>query len=380
MVYKYLKLLLCAVASVSSTPLSFISYGDWGSSNYNQEMVAYNIAQYTDKYNSSFNLVLGNNFYENGVTSTQDKLWQTNYEYIYTNNNPWYVTLGTHDYHGNTSAQIAYTGLDGRWNMPDYNYVINKGYLKIIMLDTQQLAPECSQLPSNTTSKLKKQYIYKWLINELRSSNQIKIVVGHSGIYSTGEYGNCNELIANLFPILTSYKVVLYLHSHSHLFELNNYKSLDMIGCGTASELSKYQDLRFKYSNNKYYSLNYGFCLHSLYNEKNDYYILTRFVNQNGDVLFQHKSDGLAYLKDNGPSVMGSLFKWFFLTGFLGFILYCCYAAYLAYIYTQPHNELFNQSYNPGYIHEYAPRYDPNVLGSKNPQQNPLLNSDKDIL
>ena len=40
MVYKYLKLFLCAFASISAAPLSFISYGDWGSSNYNQEMIS----------------------------------------------------------------------------------------------------------------------------------------------------------------------------------------------------------------------------------------------------------------------------------------------------------------------------------------------------
>ena len=81
-----LKYLLYAITIGISdaNKISFISYGDWGESNIHQKMVANAIDNYTKTYNSSFNLVLGDNFYESGISSIFDPLWKTNYENIYT--------------------------------------------------------------------------------------------------------------------------------------------------------------------------------------------------------------------------------------------------------------------------------------------------------
>jgi acid phosphatase len=386
MLYKYLKLFLCALASSSSTPISFISYGDWGAHNSNQETVANTISQYTETYNSSFNLVLGNNFYENGVTSITDPLWNTNYKNIYKNNNSWYVILGNHDYYGNTSAQIAYTGMDGRWNMPANNYVIIRDNIKIIFLDTQQLDPICSDVPIDITSSINKKNIYKWLIRELRTIEQIKIVVGHAGIYSAGEYGNCKELIENLFPLLNKYDISLYLHGHSHIFEYNRHESLDMIGCGTASTLAKYNDLKFSSDHTKYYTLNYGFCFHTIHIVNKNMYIKTQFINQYGDILFEHKSNDLPY-RNNSSSKFASLFKYLFIIFFIITFLYCCHAFYMAQLYSSPKHPIYdqeNQQRYPelprSYDQQFMPKYKSNFLGNKNPQINPLIETHRDVL
>ena len=377
MVYKYLKLFICAIASVSTAPLSFISYGDWGAKNDNQKLVADTIAKYTDTYNSSFNLVLGNNFYETGVTSTNDKLWETNYKNVYKNNNPWYVVLGNHDYYGNVSAQIAYTGMDDRWNMPSNNYVIVRDNLKIIMLDTQILDPECSDVTADTISKTNKYSpnskakIYKWLTNELRTYGQIKIVVGHAGIYSAGEHGNCNELTTKLFPLLDSYNVDLYLHGHSHMLEYNSRNSLNMFGCGSASKLAKYDELKFASEYTRYYRLDYGFCFHMVNIKNGKYNIVTKFINQDGDVLFQHDSNDMPYVNPADTSMYYILFRYLIIIFGLITCLYCCHAVYLTQIYMEPNNIEHPGEYAP----KYAPRYNPNILPTRNPHQHRLIDT-----
>ena len=34
----------------------------------------------------------------------------------------WYVVCGNHDYHQNASAEVAYTKVSKRWQMPDFYY------------------------------------------------------------------------------------------------------------------------------------------------------------------------------------------------------------------------------------------------------------------
>ena len=52
--------------------ISFTSFGDWGSSNFHQTSVANSIHNYITTRNASFNIVLGDNFYDNGISSVND--------------------------------------------------------------------------------------------------------------------------------------------------------------------------------------------------------------------------------------------------------------------------------------------------------------------
>ena len=55
-----------------------------------------------------------------GVVSTQDPLWMTNYELIYAHPElmiAWNPVLGNHEYRGNTQAVIDYRNVSRRWEM-----------------------------------------------------------------------------------------------------------------------------------------------------------------------------------------------------------------------------------------------------------------------
>lgn len=261
--------------------ISFTSFGDWGSSNFHQTSVANSIHNYITTRNASFNIVLGDNFYENGISSVNDSQWITKYKSLYNDSIPWYVILGNHDYYGNYSAQIDFTNYDQMWKMPSNNYVVNLPYLKLIMIDTQLLDPQCSIVSKNITSIQIKKKIYSWITNEVQTGHPNKIVIGHAGMYNVGDHGNCKELINNLFPILDKYNIRLYLHGHSHLFQYNLRNKLHMINCGSASKLSN-PPIKLHNTYNIYYSLIYGFCYHTLIGDT----LHTQFINQDGAVIY----------------------------------------------------------------------------------------------
>ncbi len=75
---------------------------------------------------AQFVVAVGDNFYENGVASVEDKHWKQSFENVYTASSlqvPWYVILGNHDYHANCDAQIAYSKISPRWKMPARYYM-----------------------------------------------------------------------------------------------------------------------------------------------------------------------------------------------------------------------------------------------------------------
>lgn len=104
-----------------------------------------------------FVIALGDNFYDDGVSSVNDTLWNSLWKDIYIKNFtglniPWYGVLGNHDYGSGTNgvkAQVARTsfGDDDFWTMPDTNYSKTFGIpntndsVMFVFCDTTTLAP-----------------------------------------------------------------------------------------------------------------------------------------------------------------------------------------------------------------------------------------------
>ena len=68
----------------------------------------------------------GDNFYSDGVTSVNSTRFNDTFEQVYTREQfgdlPFYVIAGNHDWRSSVDAQIAYSGVDPRWNFPSYFY------------------------------------------------------------------------------------------------------------------------------------------------------------------------------------------------------------------------------------------------------------------
>jgi tartrate-resistant acid phosphatase type 5 len=144
-----------------------------------------------NRFQPTFIIPLGDNFYYNGIESVRDRQWERTFELVYDSQEmmvPWYPTLGNHDWamlpedtdgdrKGNGWAQIEYSAHgSGRWTFPDLFYTIeyttaDDTSVKIIMIETTALTgihsskkpgpdrrdPNCKN-PYNKECELKRLY------------------------------------------------------------------------------------------------------------------------------------------------------------------------------------------------------------------------------
>ena len=102
--------------------LHFFVIGDWGrNGEYGQKEIAKVMADAAEQVEPKFIISTGDNFYPSGVRSIMDPHWKASFEDIYPQHSlqgDWYIVLGNHDYKGNPDAQIEYSTISRRWNMP----------------------------------------------------------------------------------------------------------------------------------------------------------------------------------------------------------------------------------------------------------------------
>ena len=223
--------LFAEAAPAPSGGLNFIIFGDWGRrGETDQTEVAAQMAGAAKGIGARFIISVGDNFYEDGVASTEDEHWRKSFGDVYAADSlqvPWHVILGNHDYHGNCDAQLAYAKINPRWKMPARYYARTEQIdaataVEFFFIDTTPMLkyyynPNC---PEKTRAKVLTQDVpgqLAWLKNALASSKaQWKIVIGHHPIYSSGEHGDSQELIDNVLPLLHEHKIPVYFNGHDH--------------------------------------------------------------------------------------------------------------------------------------------------------------------
>jgi len=203
----------------NSPHVDFFALGDVGTGEEMQRSVAEQMAEHAQKDPISFILFLGDNFYPSGVSSTTDDQWESKFEAIYDQPSlqvPFYAVLGNHDYVLNPKAQIDYTKISPRWQMPN-NY-----YDRIIEVDSgvelHLFGIDANMYHSNRTAFNEQM---DWLDNRLDSSGAAwKLVYGHHPIHSGGTHGDSPFLIEHLKPILLKHDVDVYVSGHDHNLQL----------------------------------------------------------------------------------------------------------------------------------------------------------------
>lgn len=193
-----------------SPPLRVVVLGDFGRGGDGQRDVAAAIAKVHAERPLHLGITVGDNFYEHGVSSVNDKKWQSRWEEPYASLGiPFYPSLGNHDYYGSVQAQLDYVSPSKTWRFPARQYSLNSSLVELIAIDTMDPSPEQ----------------FEWLKERIAESHaKWLIVYGHHPIYSAGYHGDNKALESTLFPLLRG-RVPLYVAGHDH--DLQYLKPID---------------------------------------------------------------------------------------------------------------------------------------------------------
>lgn len=199
-----------------------------------------------------FGLLLGDNFYDTGVSSVDDPQWQTKFEDVYKNlDMPFYAVLGNHDYGGEGlgiepqkgQIQVDYMQKSKKWKMPDRHYHFTFGNTEFFALDTNE---QMYMLAGD-----QKKNVASWIASSLATW---KIALGHHPILSNGPHGNAGTYEGIPFiPVVSGGgvkdfmdevicgKVDLYLcgHDHSRQYLKSTCKGTELVVSGAGAKASK---------------------------------------------------------------------------------------------------------------------------------------------
>ncbi len=246
--------------------LSFFAIGDTGHNCQEIRHVAAAMDRYAKEQGGiDFVLLLGDNFYPDGVTGVEDSRFKDTWADVFLChphlNVPWKVVLGNHDYMLNPDAQIQYTyrsdlNPTGLWQCPARNYKFSH----IFGADSEPVQVDFFALDTNGVQNVVRRRFPK-MQNELfdyvrdldeqlkESSAPWKIVFGHHAMYTRGLghgiLGRCLRADSyssrhgeakgyNLEKVLCDGQVAAYFSGHDHRMQHHHSKGVHHFVCGAS--------------------------------------------------------------------------------------------------------------------------------------------------
>lgn len=222
-------------------PLNFYLANDLGRNGYyDQKPIAELMGRMAENVDIECVVAAGDVHHFEGVRSTSDPLWQTNYEWVYSHPElmlPWYAIMGNHEYRGCTQAVLDYTRVSGRWNAPSLYYtkvLENDGVtVRLVMLDTTPMMDkyrnDAEGYPDACRQNREAQLAWADSVLSVAREDWV-LVVGHHPIYAYTSKSDKEraDMQKYLNPILLKHKNVdMYLCGHIH-----NFQHIRMPGSG----------------------------------------------------------------------------------------------------------------------------------------------------
>lgn len=250
----------------------FLVVGDWGrDGDMNQSEVADLMTKVASGFQPNFIISSGDNFYESGLSSTSDKMFQTSFTDIYTDNTlqvPWYLVLGNHDYGevkdgyddhcavtdrqncGNHCCwsplhqlSVELTERDWRWNLQrQFSMTLGTKDAEIFFVDTSPFIERYrdkpwADAPGGLLSQSWAAQLAELETSLAKSDADWKIVVGHHPVISNGKHGGTEELQQHLQPLLEEYGVQAYFCGHDHNLQHLDSRKVAYIVSGAGSKI-----------------------------------------------------------------------------------------------------------------------------------------------
>lgn len=253
--FAYLAIIAAAVVAIAaqSLPPCYISMGDWGYPDANVISMGKQIndvAANPGNYGCAsvdFVFALGDNFYNSGVSSITDPMWESTFVQPFRSlpalaAMPFYAMVGDHDYgcenpsippnHTRAQAQVEYHyKVDSNWILPSTNYTFRRSFsngvdVLFVVLDMQATyscvhTPEWCFLPDQL----------QWLDNVLTQADgdasiAAVVIAGHYAVVCPGG-GHFDPTIDNqLVPLGRQHRVSLFLTGHAHYLAWSRESSL----------------------------------------------------------------------------------------------------------------------------------------------------------
>jgi hypothetical protein len=283
------------IKDLRTTPksLNFLIMGDWGRhGQMHQKKVAEQMSNAAEALNASFNLIVGDNFYPNGVASVNDPSWKSSFEDVYYQHplfNDWYVALGNHDYRTNPDAEVAYSKISARWHMPSRYFSITKTLkdgtkADFFIIDTSpfQLDYYKDDLYADQVKLVDTLAQKKWLEEGLKNSKaNWKFVVGHHPLFSAGKRKDkTSNMLYSFAGLFEKYKVDAYFCGHEHHLEYDVPSGFHFVQCisGSGGEATAVTQADFA----KFAIQDFGFVAASLTSKE----LLLQYINEEGKILY----------------------------------------------------------------------------------------------
>ena len=223
--------------SVTPTPVvdlhefRFVALGDTGKGYDQQYPVAAAISQKCLEDGCDFGLLLGDNFYDSGVTSATDEQFYDKFEHPYgTFAFPFYVTLGNHDYGGDGAGyefdkglhQVQYAQSHPQFILPAEYYTFKEASASFLGLGTNLIFWD------NADAMNVQGDFFSTVLDG--SEEPWKIACGHHPYLSNGKHGNAGvydsvpewvpiahgKNVKDFFEDNLCGRIDLYISGHDH--------------------------------------------------------------------------------------------------------------------------------------------------------------------
>lgn len=284
------------VPSLPEDNLNFYLVSDLGRNGYyEQKPIAELMGKLAEKIDIEFVVAAGDTHHFNGIASTQDPLWMTNYELIYSHPDlmiDWFAINGNHEYRGNTQAVQDYSKVSRRWIAPAryYTKTFEAGEqesLEIFFIDTTPLIERYRG--KDKYADAGKQSIeeqIKWLDKALAASQaKWKLVVGHHPLYAYTDKSESErtDMRKHVEALLNKYQVDMYLCGHIH-----NFQHIKPAGSKVEYLVNSSGSLARKVKEIEgtvFCSSDAGFTLFSVNDNELSFFL----INGKGEIIYQYK-------------------------------------------------------------------------------------------
>ena len=178
----------------------FVVLGDYGTGASAQAEVANRLCNWRRDHPFDLIITTGDNIYETGHSSRFEVAFFEPYACLIESGVRFRATLGNHDIvtnDGRPELNEPALGMKAR------NYVIRKGGVRFVMVDSNRLRPG---------------WIEKHLVP--KAGDRWTVVVFHHPVYSTGAHGSTPGFRPTLPRLFEKYDVDLVLNGHEHSYEV----------------------------------------------------------------------------------------------------------------------------------------------------------------